>query len=57
MQVSQKDLNEYKRIHKAHLTDTSCDVSKHSAREKRMADIAKKYNMDSNTFLWQVVNK
>ena len=57
MEASQKDLNEYKRIHKSHFTDTSGDVSKHSAREKRMAEIAKKYNMDSNTFLWQVVNK
>jgi hypothetical protein len=57
MQVRERDLKEYKQIHSAHLKDTSCDVSKHSAREKRMAEIAEKYGMDSNTFFWRVVNK
>jgi len=56
MEVSEKDIKEYKSLHNAHLTDTSCSFTAHSAREKRMAEIANKYNMSNNTFLWQVIN-
>lgn len=57
MQIDKKDIVKYKRLHHVHLTLVDDTPSAHSKREQEMADIAAKYGMSNNEFLWTVINR